>query len=98
MPLEKGSSQETISHNIKTEREAGKPEKQAVAIAMNEAGKSNQKDATTPDPSSGPMSTGGPVGVAENLPKTVEPVKDSSVGKGMSLDEIKTNAKRIGQY
>lgn len=37
MPLEKGSSQETISHNIATEREHGKPEKQAVAIALNEA-------------------------------------------------------------
>jgi hypothetical protein len=37
MPLEKGSSQETISHNIATERNAGKPEKQAVAIAESEA-------------------------------------------------------------
>jgi hypothetical protein len=40
MPLEKGSSQETISHNIATERHAGAPEKQAIAIAMNKAGKS----------------------------------------------------------
>ena len=40
MPLETGSSKEAISKNIATEREAGKPEQQAVAIAMHEAGKS----------------------------------------------------------
>jgi hypothetical protein len=45
MPLEKGSSKETISKNIATERRAGKPEKQAVAIAFSEAGKSREKDA-----------------------------------------------------
>jgi len=43
MPLKQGSGQKTISSNIKTEREAGKPEKQAIAIAMNKAGKSNKK-------------------------------------------------------
>jgi hypothetical protein len=37
MPLKSGSSQATISHNIKVEREAGKPEKQAIAIAENKA-------------------------------------------------------------
>lgn len=37
MPLKSGSSQETISKNIATEREAGKPEKQAVAIALENA-------------------------------------------------------------
>lgn len=44
MPLEKGKSREVISHNIETEREHGKPEKQAVAIAMSKAGKSKSKD------------------------------------------------------
>ncbi len=34
MPLQKGSSQETISKNIAIERHAGKPEKQAIAIAL----------------------------------------------------------------
>ena len=39
MPLKSGSSKETISANIATERNAGKPEAQAVAIAMRKAGK-----------------------------------------------------------
>lgn len=38
--LQPGSSQQAISHNIKTEVEAGKPQKQAIAIAMSKAGKS----------------------------------------------------------
>jgi hypothetical protein len=43
MPLKKGSSKEIISENIKTEMEAGKPQKQAIAIAFSVAGKSNKK-------------------------------------------------------
>lgn len=37
MPLEKGTSKEVISQNIATEVRAGKPQKQAVAIAYNVA-------------------------------------------------------------
>lgn len=40
MPLEAGSSRAVVSRNIATERRAGKPEDQAVAIAMRKAGKS----------------------------------------------------------
>jgi len=43
MPLQKGSSKETISKNIGTEIRAGKPKKQAIAIAYSEAGKSRKK-------------------------------------------------------
>lgn len=43
MPLKKGSAKKVISENIKTEMKHGKSHKQAVAIAMNAAGKSKPK-------------------------------------------------------
>jgi hypothetical protein len=43
MPLLKGKSRATISQNIKTEVAAGKPQKQAVAIALNTARKGKGK-------------------------------------------------------
>jgi hypothetical protein len=43
MPLRKGSSKKTIAANIKTEIAAGRPQKQAVAIAYSKAGKSRKK-------------------------------------------------------
>lgn len=39
MPLKPGSSREVISSNIGTEIAAGRPRKQAVAIALNKARK-----------------------------------------------------------
>ena len=41
MPLKKGSSSKDVASNIRTELAAGKPKKQAIAIALNVAGKAN---------------------------------------------------------
>ena len=43
MPLKPGKSRAAVSSNIKTEIAAGKPQKQAVAIALNVARKSTPR-------------------------------------------------------
>lgn len=43
MPLKKGSSKKTLQANIKTEIKAGKPTKQAVAIAYAQQRRSRKK-------------------------------------------------------
>jgi hypothetical protein len=43
MPLESGRSQAVISRNISRERHAGKPQEQAIAIAMRKAGRVSKK-------------------------------------------------------
>ena len=43
MPLEHGKSRAAFGHNVKAEMDAGKPQKQAVAIAYHEAGEGKHK-------------------------------------------------------
>ena len=43
MPLKKGTSKKVISKNIATEIRAGKPKKQAIAIAYSKAKQSKKK-------------------------------------------------------
>jgi hypothetical protein len=43
MPLEKGSGKETVSRNIRELKSTGRPQKQAVAIALSTARKSGAK-------------------------------------------------------
>ena len=43
MPLKKGSSKQTVSANIKELIKSGRPQKQAVAIALSEARRSGKK-------------------------------------------------------
>lgn len=55
MPLFSGKSKEDFSHNIKTEMNAGKGQKQAVAIAYAEKRRENKPQSTQPPQHKDPL-------------------------------------------
>ena len=65
MPLKKGSSQETISSNIREMRHAGHPEDQSIAAAMRMAGK--------PRPAKDCATAGVPARDQHQMPGTTTP-------------------------
>lgn len=75
MPLKQGKSRGTISSNIRTEIGAGKPQKQAVAIALNTARRSSGSGSVSPKPT-----TSNPTTVSDSLGNTVVPARRGGIG------------------
>jgi hypothetical protein len=76
MPLEKGKSDEVVSRNISELRHSGRPQNQAVAIAMKTAGRSKNQDekpgesVMVPEPSPAQL----PPSVQNSIPPVVPKV------------------------
>jgi len=73
MPMKKGRGQETISENIRMLRKEGRPQKQAVAMAMDKATEMKQGGAVT--------------GAAKNKPKRMKTRGTGAATKGLYFYE-----------
>ena len=81
MPLEKSASKPAVSRNIKREMKAGKPQKQAVAIALSVQRKARKKDPPT-QPRRAPKS-GGSTKISAGKGRSIKPMAH---GDGYDVD------------
>jgi hypothetical protein len=75
MPLKSGSSDETVSENIGELMKSGRPQKQAIAISLDKAGKS-KKTSDNAEPEEGQMAQGDVRAIAAMAKKIDEMVSE----------------------
>ena len=95
MPLESGKSKEAFSHNVAVEVKAGKPQKQAVAIAYSK----QRGDGGTFDPAASPV-TGGYILRGDSTDRTGKEIRKGqrvqhTDGKIGDVIDVTVNSVRV---